>query len=153
MQHSLEKLKTGLVIFWAMWFSMATLTNFMDLLTHLSLLPEHFSFASHNENLMKGIMSLYHLPDSVVLFAFILIITYEFIITCTFWIAAVGFLKSLPSRMALVNRAFTLSIALWAAFMVGEEIFIAYAFEGVHLDLLVAQLICLMAIHLLPSSS
>jgi hypothetical protein len=42
------------------------------------------------------------------------------------------------------------SLGLWAAFLVADEVFIAYAVEATHLRLLTAQLATLLAVELLP---
>ena len=46
--------------------------------------------------------------------------------------------------------AFTTALLLWGAFLVADEIFIAYALEATHLRLFVSQLVTLLAIELLP---
>lgn len=147
---SLHNLKIGILLFWALWFSFATTTNFIDLLNQFSLLSGNWKFISHNYSLVKGIMSIYVTPDYAITLSFILILIAEFTISCTFWLALFRFNASKPNTLPYLNTAFTLSIFLWVAFLVGEEIFIAYAFEGTHLNLLVAELISLMAIRLLP---
>jgi hypothetical protein len=35
-------------------------------------------------------------------------------------------------------------LALWAAFLVADEVFVAYAVEGAHLRLFIAQLVTLL---------
>jgi hypothetical protein len=42
-------------------------------------------------------------------------------------------------------------IGLWAAFMIADEITIKYAYEQSHELLFVAQLVSLVAMHVLPS--
>lgn len=105
-------------------------------------MPTDWKFLSHNYALVKGVLSIYHLPEAITTLLFILILITEGIIMCLFWMAV--------SNKKWINSAFTVSLFLWAGFLVGEEIFIAYAFEGVHLNLLVAELVSLLAIRLLP---
>jgi hypothetical protein len=45
--------------------------------------------------------------------------------------------------------AFTASLLLWAAFLVADEVFVAYAVAGTHLRLFVAHLLTLLVIELL----
>ena len=49
-----------------------------------------------------------------------------------------------------VYSAFTAALLLWAAFLVSDELFIAYALEATHLRLFLAFLVTLLAIVLLP---
>jgi hypothetical protein len=49
-----------------------------------------------------------------------------------------------------VYLAFTASLLLWGAFMVADEVLVAYPVEGTHLRLFVAHLVTLLALHLLP---
>ena len=48
--------------------------------------------------------------------------------------------------------AFTASLLLWSAFLIADEVFIAYPLEAPHLRLFVAHLVTLLAIDLLPES-
>ena len=46
--------------------------------------------------------------------------------------------------------AFTASLLLWGAFLVADEVFIAYPLESTPLRLFVAHLVTLLAVELLP---
>jgi hypothetical protein len=46
--------------------------------------------------------------------------------------------------------AFTVGLALWAGFVLADEIFIAYTLEAVHLRLFGLQLLSVLALRLLP---
>lgn len=144
----LSKLKFGIILFWAMWFSLAALSNIIDLFNQLGWIAANWQFISHNFALIQGVVSIYGLPIFIVFVMFIAVIIWECLISVMFWMAAKQFYRS--ASMHYTNLAFTLGIFLWAAFLVMEEIFIAYSFEQMHLRLLVAQLICLMAMYLLP---
>jgi hypothetical protein len=41
-------------------------------------------------------------------------------------------------------------LSLWAAFVLADEVFIAYAVEAAHWRLFIAQLVTLLAVELLP---
>ena len=49
-----------------------------------------------------------------------------------------------------VNAAFSVGIALWAAFMIADEIFMQYNNERSHVLLLVGQLVTLVSLYQLP---
>jgi hypothetical protein len=57
-------------------------------------------------------------------------------------------LASADSEFA--TAAFATGIALWAAFMLADEITLEYEFERTHELLFIAQLASLLAFHLLP---
>ena len=52
-----------------------------------------------------------------------------------------------------VYAAFTTSLSLWAAFLLADEGFLAYAVAGTHLRLFTGQLASLLAIALLPEGT
>ena len=54
------------------------------------------------------------------------------------------------SERRILYFAFTASLLLWGAFLVADEVFIAYSLESVHLRLFVAHLVTLLAVDLLP---
>ncbi len=145
----IDKLKLGIIIFWALWFSLATFTNIVNFLNQFGWLAPNWRVMSHNFALIQGVVSIYSLPQYIVTAMFITIIIWECVISSIFWLAAWQFFLSDCKKINNVNLAFTLSIFLWAGFLVAEEFFIAYQFEQLHLILLVSQLICLMAIQLL----
>ena len=80
------------------------------------------------------------------------VILWEGLATLLFWRAAVSYrIRSVEARDRL-NAAFTGSIGLWAAFLVADEMFVAYetGVEGSHIRLFTAELASLLTIHLLP---
>lgn len=52
-----------------------------------------------------------------------------------------------------INIAFSLSMSLWAVFLIMEELFIAYPYEATHIRLFMFEMISLLALHLLPHST
>ena len=150
--NSLNILKRGIILFWAVWFSLATLTNFFDLLKYYHGVSEGWKFVSNNLSLISNVISIYGLSPAASSFFLMGAICLEGIITLLFWIAAFSATQMTPKKSCWVNGAFTLSTFLWALFLVMDEFFIAYPFENTHLPLLVSQLICLLAIHLLPDT-
>jgi hypothetical protein len=49
-----------------------------------------------------------------------------------------------------VSRAFLVSLALWAAFLLADEICLAYETEATHLRVFMAQLLSCLVLALLP---
>lgn len=69
-----------------------------------------------------------------------------------FWLAWLRYRRQ-PGGRRLLYAAFTVSLGLWSAFAIADELFIAYAVEGTHLRLFTAQLATLLAVELLPQGS
>lgn len=150
-RQTLHLLKRGILLFWALWFSCAWLSNVFDFLKHLEWVSVYWAFVSGNFTFVQNVLSIYKLPPLVAQILFIGVLLWEGIIAFCFWKAFVRFKN--PINLQWVNRAFMLSTGLWAAFLVTEEIFIAYLYEQPHLLLFLAQLICLLVIHTLPMQS
>lgn len=137
-------LKRLLLLFWATWFSIVFLTNLLDACKGLGVLPQTWAFASSNYAFVAQTTAIYGTPDWVnaVLFAGVLI--WEAVAAVCFWRAALTF------RRRSVYAAFTGGLSLWAAFLLADEVFIAYAVEATHFRILIAHLATLLVIELVP---
>jgi ubiquinone/menaquinone biosynthesis C-methylase UbiE len=142
-------LKRILLIFWAIWFSVVFFSNLADALKGLALLPDTWAFASGNFKFIKETTARYGTSGFVNGVLFAGVIVWEGIASVLFWRAGWAFQGRNSANKALY-LAFTASLLLWGAFLIADEIFIAYPVAGTHLRLFVAQLVTLMAIELLP---
>ncbi len=140
--------KSGLLLFWACWFSLAFTTNVLDFLHVFGDLPNDWLFRSGNYQLLHGVISIYHTPGYLLNFLFTCDITVQGLSAILFITAAYCYWRGKSWRF--INLAFVLSIALWGVFILMEEVFIAYHFESVHAGLFEFELISLLAMHLLP---
>jgi hypothetical protein len=77
------------------------------------------------------------------------VILWEAVAAGLFWRAGWSFRGRSSARQA-VYMAFTTSLLLWGAFLVADEVFIAYPLESTHLRLFVAHLVTLLAVEWLP---
>jgi len=149
---SLASLKRGLVVFWSVWFTLALVSNIFDALKALGTVPNRFPFASGNFQLVEWVGSRFKAPAWLSGALFAGVILWEGVATVLFWRAAAS--ARLGSRQGLnrLNAAFTGSIGLWAAFLVADELFVAYetGVEGSHVRLFTAELASLLSVHLLP---
>ena len=144
----LRRLKRGILLFWALWFSVVVLTNVLDGLKAVHALPAGWTFASGNYELMLKIMAVHGTPAPVVAGLFVGVILWEGLATVLFWR---GF-RAWPGGIAGIDSAFIVGLALWAAFALADEIFLAYSIEAVHLRLFGLQLLSLLALRLLPDA-
>lgn len=144
-------LKRLLLGFWAAWLSVVFLTNFLDGCKAIGLLGEDWVFASGNFRFVSETTARYGTPGWVNGLLFLGVVFWEGFAAVLFWRACLGF-RSKTGRPRLLYAAFIVSLLLWSAFLVADEVFIAYALEGTHFRLFVAQLATLLAVELLPEN-
>jgi hypothetical protein len=142
-------LKRLLLLFWAVWLSVVFLSNLADAGKELGLLGEPWAFASGNLRFIKETTARYGTTDLVNALLFAGVIIWEGIAALLFWRAAWTFRGKHSGRKA-VYYAFTSSLLLWGAFLIADEVCIAYPVESTHLRLFIAHLVTLLAIELLP---
>ncbi len=142
-------LKRVLLLFWAVWLSVVFLSNVADAAKGLGWLNESWAFASGNFNFIRETTTRYGTPDWVNGVLFTGVILWEGFATLFFWWAGWTFRGRGSGRNA-VYLAFSASLLLWGAFLVADEVFIAYPLESIHLRLFIAHLLTLLAVELLP---
>jgi hypothetical protein len=96
---------------------------------------------------------VYSTPTPLTWVMYISAIIWEIVAVYLLWTALGSFD---PSNLRLVNLAFMVNLALWAAFVIMDELFLAFLVPGfnimeTHRSLFTANLVSLMAIHLLPN--
>ena len=140
-------LKRSLILFWSVWLTVVFATNVCDGLKEIGGLDESWRFASGNFRFVAETTARYDAPDWLNRLLFAGVILWEgcaaLLFWCAWWTARRGDLRSL-------YRAFFVSLLLWGAFMVADELLIAYRVEATHMGLFTAQLATLLAIVLLP---
>jgi hypothetical protein len=142
-----RKAKLVLLLFWAAWLSIVLATNTCDALKALGVLNDSWTFASGNFEFLRSVTAKHGTPDAVNILLFAGVIAWEALAMVLHWRAALRFRAGDPSRIV---PAFTVSIGLWGAFILADEIFISYDVEATHFRLLIAGVVSLMAVLLLP---
>jgi hypothetical protein len=142
-------LKRLLLLFWAVWLTVVFLSNLADAGQGLGLLGESWAFASGNWKLIQETTARYGTPAAVNAALFAGVILWEGAAAVLFWRAGLSF-RGRDSARKAVYVAFTTSLLLWGAFLVADEVLVAYPLEGTHLRLFVAHLVTLLAVELLP---
>lgn len=137
-------LKRGLLLFWAAWLSVVFTTNLCDGLKALGVLPPSWSFASGNYAFVCQTTARYGTPAWVNGVLFASVIAWEGLAAVLFWLAGATY------RGRWLYPAFATGLALWAAFILTDEVFVAYPVEGTHWRLFIAQLATLLVVELLP---
>ena len=146
-------LKRGLLLFWAAWLSIVVATNFFDALRALDVAGDGWRFASGNWTFLVETTRVYDTPRWAQAILFAGVIAWEGIGAMLLWRAFAVGLGPGPLDRRPIDAAFVVTLALWAAFALVDEVFLAYDVEATHLRLLIAQLVTLLAIHLLPDRS
>lgn len=135
------------LLFWAVWLSVVFLSNLADVSKALGWLGESWAFASGNFAFIKSTTARYGTPDWMNSVLFGGVILWEGAAASLFWVAGWTYRGK---GSALVYGAFTASLMLWGAFLIADEVCIAYPLEATHLRLFIAQLVTLLAMELLP---
>lgn len=143
-------LKRYLLLFWSLWFSVVLSTNVCDALQELGLLGEPWRFASGNFRFLSETTARYHVPGAVNAVLFLGVLLWEGSATFFFWRTWWETRDRLVKKARFLYPAFSVSLLLWAAFLLADEMLIAYAVAATHLRLFTAQLATLLAIVLLP---
>lgn len=142
-------LKRLLLLFWAIWLTVVLLSNLADAGQALGVVGPSWMFASGNFKAIKVTTVRYGIADLWNTFLFAGVIFWEAIAVVLFWRALFSYQGKKSGRSALY-LAFTTTLSLWAAFLIVDEIFIAYPMEAAHFRLFCSQLLTLLAIELLP---
>lgn len=144
-------IKLGCLLFWACWFMLVCLTNIFDFIHAHHSLPDDWLFRSGNYMLLAKVLQVYHTPPAILFTLFSLDIFVQGASAILFTISSATFLIK-KQITPIVNAAFGISMALWAAFILIEEIYIAYSYESVHIRLFAFEMLTLLTLHLLPHS-
>jgi hypothetical protein len=142
-------LKQALLFFWSAWLTVVFASNLADAGKAARLLPETWAFASGNYRFLQDTTARYSPPDWLNGLLFAGVIAWEGAAALLFWLAWLRF-RGRGSGSRLLYAAFAAGLLLWAAFLVADEVCIAYSVERAHLQLFTAQLATLLAIELLP---
>ena len=144
--------KRGVLAFWAAWLSIVALTNILDALKALGKLPANWAWTSQNFGWIQETMQPLGVPLGVETFLFFGVIGWEVLAAVLFWRATASY-RNRP----LVHEHMTIivcgvNLALWCAFQVLDEVFLAYQPEGVHRVIFANQILTLLMLQLLPTT-
>jgi hypothetical protein len=139
----------ALTLFWAAWFAIVFLTNVFGALRAARILGPDWKFASKNFESVAKAVSLYSAPAWVARGLFAGVVAWQFAAATLYAVAFAATIGAGSFPMGLLDLAFGTGIALFAAFMLADEITIKYAYEQAHELLLIAQVASLALLHAL----
>jgi hypothetical protein len=143
---TINTLKQGILLLWAIWLSMVTVMNILEALKAAKLLPESVK-ASANWTLMVRVTSIYKTPVWINGVMFAGVIIWEAVASSLLWTAF------FTGNLETATTALILCIALWGAFILVNQFFLVFNIEPavatVHRDLFVVFVVSLLVIRLL----
>ena len=146
-------LRRGILFFWAAWFTVVVATNVLDALLALGVVPVSFKFVSGNWRWINRVMDPLDVPRGVQGFLFLGAMGWEGLAALLYWRALVRDRGRPLIQEVATLWACVVSLALWAAFQVLDEVFLAYQTEDVHRSIFVSQAATIVLLLLLPASS
>jgi hypothetical protein len=150
MRFNILTLKKCIVLFWALWWSIALLTDIFSGLKQLNLYSASWILNNNYPFLVQSLQQ-YSAPGWLPALLFMLIIIWCFISASAFWIAACTS-KDNPQWTSRVNAAFVISLLLWLAFFIGDQIIRDYVVEQNHMVQGGFQLLTFIALYCLPNN-
>ena len=148
---TLYTFKLGLAFFWSIWLLMVFLTNLFEGLKILRIVPPYWKFASQNYQAVAQATGTYQTPPWVPQLLFFGVLVWQVGTLVLFGRALVCSFDNGALAFGPLNAAFASSLSLLAAFMIADEIFKLYDLERAHTLFFIAQLVTLLALHVLPA--
>jgi len=149
----LTAIKRLVLSFWAAWLSIVTATNVLDALRSHGVLPQSFVFASGNWRWINSVMDPLGVPQLLQTSLFAGAIAWQALAALLFWRALAAYRGRPLAEESETILACGVNLALWAAFQVLDEVFLAYQPEGTHRAIFISQITTLVLLYLPPSES
>lgn len=137
-----------ILFFWAAWLSVVTTTNVLDVLKTQGVLPESFRFVSGNGAWINQVMDPMEVQRTWQAVLFGAAIAWEALAATLFWCAVAGYRGRPLCEEKVALAACGVNLALWAAFQVLDEVFLAYQPEAVHRAIFLSQIGTILLLHL-----
>lgn len=148
---SLE-IKEGILLLWGLWLGTVTLLNVLDAVKTAGGLPAGWRFHSHNFEGLVQATRTYNTPLPLVWVMYAVVIVWEGLAATLLLRAGLNF--SAPAA----HLAFFVSLALWGAFILMNEVYLTFLAEAgggystaaTHRSIFTAFLVSCVAVALLP---
>ena len=140
----------GLLLFWALWLSVVFASNAADALKELGLLPEGWRFVSGNYAFVKEALAIYTASGALATLLFAGVLVTQLAAATLFWRALAASAEPGDAARWRARLAFASALALFAAFLVTDEVLIVYDrmanLETTHFLILCALLLSLLTV-------
>jgi len=144
-------LKLGLLAFWNLWYVIAVTTNLCEGFEELRIFPKTWRFASGNLRAITEATNKYSPSCRLPRLLFFGVLCWQLAVVFLFAAAIVASMLAGSLHSEAVHAAFLVALGLWSAFMLADEILKQYDVEHSHVLFFLAQLLTLVALHMLPS--
>jgi len=141
--------KRLILLFWALWWLLAFLTDLFGGLKEVGALAAFWLPHTNYPGLVES-LAPYSPPGWLPPFLFVGIMAWSLLSTLLFAIAANTPPQPAERWRRRLNNAFTVSLSLWLAFFLADQIVMKFGLEENHMVQGGFQLLTFIAIHLLP---
>jgi hypothetical protein len=143
-------LRPALPLFWGCWLAVVTASNVTNGLRVAGVLPA-IPFASSNFELIETTTAIYHLPRAGVWALLAGVIAWEAVAAALYLRAGAALARGRAEATAAVDAAACAGMGLFAAFMLADELCIAYPLQGTHMRIFIAQGVTWLMVRGLPT--
>ena len=147
---STQHFKKSILVFWLAWFAIALWTDVVGGLAHMGLLNAAWAPDVNYPNLVN-VLKMYSVPSWLPTICFIGIVAWLLLITVAFMRACLMLGQEPHAWIDAGRDAFILSLGLWLAFLLADQIVMQYALEANHMVQAGFELLCFLAFILLPN--
>ncbi len=140
--------KRVVLLFWAMFFSMVALTNFVDLMGEFGVFEWTFLNSGNFEYLSETV-KVYDIGPGITKALLVGAFLIELIAAVLFWRALIGSGTEPGARTRAIG-AVSFGVLVWTAFVFMTEFFVAYGSESPFRELLVIMIAAGLVIVLVP---
>lgn len=139
-------IQKGLVLLWAIWHTLVTATNLFDALKQLGILPDGWTLASYNFELVHQTVAPHGVPVAVSAILFAGVIVWELLASALLWRAYAAMLRGEPGTGPEVTQAFCVGLALWGAMLIATEVTVNYLTAPTHKGTLGLMILSLLVV-------
>ena len=145
-----ERFKKLIIVFWTLWWLIALWTDIVGLLAHNGLLQKSWA-PNTNYPFLVDSLKMYNAPEWLPQFLFGGIIVWLLLSTLAFCWAATSLAQEKEKWMRRADIAFTISLGLWLAFIIGDQLIMKFTLEENHMVQAGFQLLTYLMLYLIPS--
>jgi hypothetical protein len=149
---SIATFKRLILLFWALWWLLAFLTDLIGGLKEIGVVAASWLPHSNYPDLVES-LAPYDTPGWLPPVLFVGIVAWSLLSTLLFAIAASTPRQPAERWRRRLNRAFIVSLGLWLAFFLADQVVMKFGFEENHMVQGGFQLLTFLAIYLLPEEN
>jgi len=146
----LFSVKLGLLLFWAAWYALAFFTNLCEVFQAIEVFPQTWRFGSGNLQSVIKATATYSAPRWLPRLLFFGVLCWQLLVWLLFGWSIMSSVSAGAIQSDAVHAALFAGLALWAGFMLADEIFKQYDTEHAHVLFFIAQLLTFVALQMTP---